>query len=110
MPTDDVDLLSPIVSELVQEDASYADIVVQFVDALPERLEIMRQALEAADFEALRKAAHQLKGSGGGYGYPVLTAKAADLEKQAKSESLEDCTRRVDELKELLKRVAVGAS
>ena len=96
-------------SELVQEDVSYADIVLQFVAGLSERLAHMEDALREADFEALRAAAHQLKGSGGGYGYPILTELAAKLEQQAKAGSLETCAAQIEELSELSKRVVVSA-
>ena len=98
----------PIGSELVAEDASFADIVVQFVDGLGERLRTMEEAVNAADFEALRVAAHQLKGSGGGYGYPILTKHATELEQKAKAASLDDCNASVEELKQLCRRIVVG--
>ena len=108
MTADEPSLQELIGSELVQEDASYADIVVQFVDGLSGRLTTMEDALREADFEALRAAAHKLKGSGGGYGYPILTELARRLEKEAKAKSLDACARQVDELKELSKRVVVS--
>ena len=107
MTTDKPTSQGLIGSELVQENASYADIVVQFVDGLSRRLTTMEDALRQADFDALRAAAHQLKGSGGGYGYPVLTELAAKLEKQANAGSLETCATQINELKELCKRVVV---
>jgi len=98
----------PIISELVQEDASFADIVVQFIEGLGDRIAIMEDALRAADFEALRGAAHQLKGSGGGYGYPILTKCAAELERNAKAHSLECCAEQLEDLRGLCSRVVVG--
>ena len=38
-----------------------------------------------ADFEALQRLAHQLKGAGGSYGYPALTDPAKALEETAKA-------------------------
>jgi len=95
-------------SDLVKQDASFADIVVQFVDGLGDRLAKMTDALDSTDFDALRMAAHQLKGSGGGYGYPMLTERAAKLERFAKDQSLEECVTSLTELKELCSRVVVG--
>ena len=109
MISNDVSIEEPIVSELVQEDASFADIVLQFVEGLSDRISTMEDALRAADFEALRGAAHQLKGSGGGYGYPVLTQCAAELERNAKSHSFEDCAQHLDGLKQVCSRVVVDA-
>lgn len=95
----------PIGSALTAEDPSFADIVMQFVDGLSGRLAIMEQALRTSDLDALRVAAHQLKGSGGGYGYPVLTEEAAKLESLAKSGAVDDCASKLAELKELCSRV-----
>lgn len=96
-------------SELVQEDAAYEDIVVQFIEGLSGRLATMEDALREADFETLRAAAHQLKGSGGGYGYPILTKFAAELETLARAQALQQCVSQVDELKGLVKRIVVRA-
>lgn len=94
-------------SELVQEDASFSDIVVEFVEGLGGRLTRMENAIRAKDFDALRVAAHQLKGSGGGYGYPILTERARDLERLAKGKALDDCAKTFADLKEICKRVVV---
>jgi len=96
-------------SELVQEDPSFADIVVQFVEGLSRRVATLEEAVSAADFDALRIAAHQLKGSGGGYGYPALSDQAAKLEHEAKEHALEDCIESFKTLKQLCERVVVSA-
>jgi len=61
-----------------------------------------------ADFEGLQIAAHQLKGSGGGYGYDELTECAAKLEAHARSRELEGCVSALDELRDLTRRVRVA--
>ncbi len=94
-------------SELVRDDAALADIVMKFVAGLSDRISRMQDAIRAADYEALRTAAHQLKGSGGGFGYPILTECAAQLEKHAKCESLGLCVEAIEELKTICQRVVV---
>lgn len=100
----------PIGSELMRDDPSYADIVVQFVEGLSHRLATMEEALNTSDFQALRVAAHQLKGSGGGYGYPVLTERAAELEQHAKDSLSDQCGKELEELKQLCARVVVSTN
>ncbi len=97
----------PIPSEMVKEDPSFAELAAQFVEGLQERLQNMDHAIRAADFERLRVAAHQLKGSGGGYGYPILTERAGDLEKHAKSQCIDECISSFAELREICSRVVV---
>ena len=95
-------------SELVGEDAAFTGMVTRFVAGLGERVERMEGAIRAADFDALRTSAHQLKGSGGGYGYPILTARAAQLEKHARNHALDHCAEALAELKDICRRVVVA--
>ena len=97
----------PITSDLVQADPSFEEIVLDFVDGLSERLKVMEEAVRASDFEALRVAAHRLKGTGGGYGYPILSERAAELERRAKRKKLNDCAKILTDLKSLCERVVV---
>ncbi|MGB2986542.1 MAG: Hpt domain-containing protein [Phycisphaerae bacterium] len=101
-PQDSID------SDLVRENASFTDIVVQFVEGLDKRLKTMEDAIRASEFEALRAAAHQLKGSGGGYGYPILSERAAELERHAKARALDDCVHAFGDLKSLCEHVVVS--
>jgi HPt (histidine-containing phosphotransfer) domain-containing protein len=95
-------------SSLVREDAALVDIVTAFVEGLSDRLARMEEAVRRADYDAIRTAAHQLKGCGGGYGYPILTECAAELERHAKNRALDDCSQALEVLKGICSRVAVG--
>lgn len=94
-------------SDLIHEDASFAELVTQFVAGLSERVTRMEEAIQMADFNALQVAAHQLKGSGGGYGYPILTEHAAQLERHARNHALDRCVEAIEELKDICERVVV---
>ena len=101
---------SLIGSDLVRGDPFFADIVFHFVDGLGTRLETMETAIRSADFERLRVAAHQLKGSGGGYGYPVLSERAARLERKARAGVLADCNQAFADLKQVCERIVVDGN
>ncbi len=101
------DSTGPIVSELVQEDPSFADILTDFVEQLPHRVRQFEETLEANDLAALTSYAHQLKGSGGGYGFPMLTELGGRLEQAAQAAQLDECARALDELKSIVARVVV---
>ncbi len=73
-----------IVSELA-DDPEIAEIIPEFVESLDGQLRAIRQAVSGKSFDDVRRAAHKLKGAGGGYGYPVLTDVAAAVEKHAKA-------------------------
>lgn len=97
-------------SDLVREDDSFAALVTQFVAGLSERVTRMEEAIRAADFNSLQVAAHQLKGSGGGYGYPILTERAAQLERHARDQALDQCVESIEELKTICERVVVDSA
>ena len=92
---------------MVREDPNFADLVAEFVDGLAERVAGMEQAMRAADFEQLRICAHRLKGSGGGYGYPLLTEYAASLKQSARQQAIDACAEQIDEIKKICDRVVV---
>ena len=75
-----------MVSELAG-DKELADILDIFVAELPKRMRGVEDALGAADYAAIGRLAHQLKGSAGGYGFPVISQVAGILEKHAQASS-----------------------
>ena len=66
-------------SELA-DDEDMRELILEYVSELPVRTATMRGLAAANQLEALRAIAHQLKGTGGGYGYPSITRAAASLE------------------------------
>lgn len=99
----------PIPSDLVGSDADFADLIRDFVDSMPGRLAEMEAALAQQDFATLKVLAHRLKGSGGGYGYDILTRKGAELEQQAADALFEQCRLNLDELRDIASRLVVDA-
>jgi histidine phosphotransfer protein HptB len=69
-----------LTSQLVQEDPEMRDIVAEFVQDLPKRLQKFRQAYVELDWSLLTTLAHQLKGAGGSYGYPAISNLCAQME------------------------------
>ena len=99
--------IDPIPSELAQEDESFIDLVEEFVEGLGDRVEKINEAVASGDLGQLRTLAHQLKGSAGGYGYPIITEKAAELERHATAEELEASQNAVKALQDLVSRVVI---
>lgn len=64
---------------------TFGEILNNFLAVLPRRIEQIEDLLKAADFQQVAHLAHQLKGAGGGYGFPGLSARAAALETHAKA-------------------------
>ncbi len=68
--------LLPLQSEFADDDV-YAPLIEAFVRDLPARLKQIRRACTDLDFPRLTTLLHQMKGAGGSYGFPSLTAVAA---------------------------------
>ena len=98
----------PIPSDLVGQDGDYAEIVEQFIQELPQRMQAIEGAVLGQNFEELQRLAHQLKGSGGGYGYPALSERATQLEQLAISHELAGCRTALEDLRQLVSRLVVG--
>lgn len=62
------------------DDPDMQDLVLEYINKMALRVEKMTAAYEQGEREQLIRLAHQLKGSGGGYGFPILTTLAGELE------------------------------
>ncbi len=95
-----------LVSEFA-DDADLADLIQAFVEDLPAQASAIQQAMTEADLEVLRLLAHQLKGSGGTYGFPSITEAAIALEERVQAEAdLDKLGQSVTELADLCRRAA----
>jgi CheY-like chemotaxis protein len=96
-----------IQSEYV-DDPDLADIIDEFVAGLPDTFSRMREAMANNHYERLRRLAHQLKGSGGGYGYPQLTDGARIMEDAAEAKDVEAAILTMNQLETLYRAIKAG--
>ncbi|MFO1023101.1 MAG: Hpt domain-containing protein [Planctomycetales bacterium] len=66
------------------DDPDFVELLEMFVEGIGEKKTSLLDASRGGDFESIRKVAHQLKGSGGGYGFPGITEHALALEMSVK--------------------------
>jgi HPt (histidine-containing phosphotransfer) domain-containing protein len=99
----------PAFSELAAADEKFGVLVQEFLNSLDRRLADLGSALSSSDYQRLRSLAHQLKGTGGGYGYPALSERAAELERLALAGEFDACRRSIEDLSTLMARLAVKA-
>ncbi len=71
------------------DDPDMVDALREFVARLPGTMTAMGESLEREGHDDLQRLAHQLKGAGGGYGYPSLTEQARKLEDATKVADVE---------------------
>lgn len=95
-------------------DAEFGDLIGLFVDEMPERIEALSSACASGNTKQVAMLAHQLKGAGGGYGFPQITvagealeraAREADLSVEAEAAALKAS---VDALIDLCQRASAG--
>ncbi len=95
----------PIVSTL----ASYPgmkQLIAEFVAGLPEEVDRLNDLLQRNEIDLLKRAVHQLRGAGGGYGFDSITEAAAKAENSIKaSVDLETLRAEVESLIALIRRV-----
>ncbi|MBI1827847.1 MAG: PAS domain S-box protein [Planctomycetes bacterium] len=98
----------PLISELAS-DPEFAELLEAFLSEMPKRVSGLQDAISASDLNTLARLAHQLKGSAGGYGYPIITEAANHVEQSAKSNAaMDQLQKQVETLVDLCRR-AVAA-
>ena len=103
--TPDADSESPLKSAF-GEDPDMREVIAEFVERLPGQVAKMLQLVEAHNLDELRRAVHQMKGAGGGYGFSPITQLAARAEQTVKEGGpLDAISQQVDNLIRLIRRV-----
>lgn len=64
------------------DDPDMIELVTEYVGSMPQRVHSIRTAYESGHREHLIRIVHQLKGSGGGYGFPQISTAADKLEQR----------------------------
>ncbi len=91
-------------------DPELADLVQQFVVEMPDRVGVLVDFAGQADWHGLARAAHQMKGAAGSYGFHPLTPFAARLESACKEGRAEESiTELLCDLIEMCGRVRAGS-
>ena len=97
-------------AEVVRSDYARDDdmreVLAEFVAGLPQQVARINDLWRRAAVDDLRRAVHQIKGAGGGYGFPGMTRVAAQAEAALKADGFADeAVRQVEELVALVRRV-----
>lgn len=87
-----------LVSAVLADEPDIYDLVEEFVDGLTSRIDEFQQAYQQLDWDRLTVLAHQLKGAGGSYGYPDLSALAAAMESCFRNHSAEQFSAWMEQL------------
>jgi len=98
----------PMTSTLIEEEPELMDLVFRFVNNLPGTLEKILLASKNKNWKELKNVCHQLKGVGGGYGYPKLTEISAKILFQLESNCYDEAIILVSEMESMCQQIYAG--
>jgi CheY-like chemotaxis protein/HPt (histidine-containing phosphotransfer) domain-containing protein len=90
----------PLIMEPLDEDC--AELVPAFLEKRCEELIVLEKALAGGAFDTVYRLGHNLRGSGGSYGFPTMTEIGERMERAAKAQDSEAVAREIAELREHL--------
>lgn len=94
--------------EVVWVDSSFADLIPGFLEKRRQDIATMQEALYRGDFQTIQTLAHQMKGSGGGYGFDVISEIGAGLEQAARERDAGNVCKWILQLATYLRHVKVN--
>ncbi len=92
---------------IVQVDADLEELIKEYLQNRRKDVEDILQALGNQDFETIRVLGHNMKGTGGGYGFDDITAIGCGLEDAAKAKDVPAIRQEVAVLLDYLQAVEV---
>jgi HPt (histidine-containing phosphotransfer) domain-containing protein len=88
-------------------DPDFRDLLQEFAAAMPVRRDGLLDAHRSGAYDLLRMRAHQLKGAGGGFGFPRLSELALELEKACQSHEPAKIAEALEQVVGYLNRITV---
>ena len=85
------------------DDDEWAEMQEMYINHTSKELKNIKENLDSAAFDSLRTFGHNIKGSGGMYGFNEITSRGAEIESAAMNENLEDIKSHLDALEVFLK-------
>ncbi|MFH1419534.1 MAG: Hpt domain-containing protein [Planctomycetota bacterium] len=98
----------PLFSTLLAESPELWDVVGEFVETLPARVQAMQDALRDGSLDQVCAHAQRLKGVGGSYGYEAISRRAAEIEKAAHDGVIDDLSAKIADIHAMLSRIRQG--
>lgn len=98
----------PLMSHLLRDEPDLYEVVADFVRELPVRIKSIREAFHDGETDMVLSQIHNLKSTGGSYGYLDLTGVAAKIEYQLKNDDRSQIPGLIDQLGCLVKRIQLG--
>ena len=98
-----------ITSEILLEDPGLIDLIDKFIARLPAMRDSINLANSEKNNEEFSNLIHQLKGVGGGYGYPMMTKICSAIEVQIKDDAVENVAVLLQEFNTMCENILAGS-
>ena len=95
-----------LVYSVYNDDSDFGELIEFFTSSLDSKIADFQNAFSSGNIDQLQVLAHQLKGSGAGYGYPELSAISEVLEANCKEGELQIISESLADLLNYLNRIA----
>lgn len=92
---------------VIRVDSDLEDLVPVFLKNRRTDILALREAMGKGDYETVRIFGHNMKGTGGGYGFDAITDIGRTLEQAAKDRNNSEISRQIAALEEYLDRIDI---
>ena len=92
---------------IIQVDSSIEDLIPIFLRSRQKDIKDILHALEQGDFETILFVGHNMRGSGGGYGFDYLSETGFILELAAKEKDVEKIRKQIHEIVNYLEKIEI---
>ena len=99
---------SSLVSTLLEEDPGALYLIKKFVSNFAKSLNKIENHIQLKQWENLADILHQIKGTGGNFGYPDVYSIAAEMECHVEGKNLEGLNELLSKLRDLHSKMALG--
>jgi len=99
---------APIKSALLDDDPEIIELVHNYIRNLPEVIQHIEASLQQGNWERLKDLAHQVKGTGGNFGFIELSNIAGTIEFQALNKNVEEISGLLTKLTDVCERINAG--
>lgn len=101
--------IEPLLSALLEEGPGVIDLIRMFVDRIPVLLQEVREQYDNEDWQGVAEKIHNLKGTGGNYGYMQITEVAQKVEFLLARQGYREIEAELYKMDQLCKRIQLGA-
>ncbi len=102
--------ITPLCSSLLEQEPELSDLIKKYVNKYPEMIDDLKLAYKEKAFEELDHRLHDLKSTGGNYGFMVITELAIKAKNFLKNGDIEAVSAMLTELENLHIRMNSGLS